>query len=272
MANNLTQYAQKKLLDHTMGRAAYTMPSVHAGLFTSSPGETGSLAGEVIGGSYARVALTAKMGATTLGTGVALNTVAVTFPSPSASWGVVTHFGVMDAASAGNVLLYMPLNFSFLVASGSAAPSFGIGAITIVGGFQGTDRDQMTQYLVKKWIDHLLGTAAFTMPTAVYLGLFSSDPTYAGILTGEVAVGGYARQNLTSVISMTDLATGIAENGDAITFPVPTASYSVTYFGVLDALTSGNMLFRQARTSTLNVRTGGARVTVQDGGLQLQAD
>ena len=267
MADNLTQYAQKKLLDHTLGLAAYTMPSAFAALFTTTPGETGSLTGEVTGGSYARVALSAQMGAATLATGIATNTGAVTFATPSADWGMVTTLGVMDASSAGNVLAYAPLLYPTLIISGATAPSFAIGSILIAASIEGG----LTKYLAKKWLDHLLGKSAFTMPTTVYLGLLSDEPTADGTLTSEIAVGNYAREAITAIMGSTDLATGIATNGDVVEFNAPTADYSVTHFGVLDALSSGNMLMRASRLTTLNVTAGPIGVRLDEGGLQLRA-
>jgi hypothetical protein len=105
----LTAFAQKKLGDLALGVAAWTMPSVYLALFASSPGENGSLASEVSGGSYARVALTAKMGAADAVTGIAISTSVVTFPAPSAAQGVIAWAGIVDASSSGNVLAYTPL-------------------------------------------------------------------------------------------------------------------------------------------------------------------
>lgn len=247
------------------------MPTVYAGLFTSSPGETGVLSGEVVGNNYARVELTSKMGAATLATGVAANTSAVTFSVPSGSWGLTTHLGVMDSLTIGNVLLHIPLANPMLVGAGSAAPSFAIGKITLTAGFDGV-LSQLTKYLAKKWIDHLLGKAAFTAPAACYVGMFSADPTSDGSLTNEIATGGAARQSIADLMEETVLATGISVNGDSILFPTPTAGYSVTHLAVLDAVSSGNMLMRKARNSTLNVAAGSAAVRIDIGGLQLRAD
>jgi hypothetical protein len=269
MSSNLTQFSQKKLLDHTLALASYSVPTTHLALFTSNPGEGGSIAGEVTGGSYARVALAGKLTATVLGTGLCVNGSAITFPSPSAAWGAVTHIGVCDASSAGNVLLYLPLQSAIIVGSGNPAPNFAINALQITSLF--SDTSQLTKYLAKKWLDHVLGIASFTAPAGVYLGMFSSDPTSDGTLTGEITSGGYARRGITSVMDAAVLATGIAANNAEIAFPNPTAAYSVTHFAVLDALTSGNMLWRKARSSTLNVRNGGAPVRIAAGQLALAA-
>ena len=265
---NLTLYAQKKMLDHTIAAASYTMPvAVYLALLTASPGETGSLSAEVSGGDYARVELTSKMVATVLGTGIAANSAAITFPVPTAGWGAITHFAVVDASSAGNVLIYGPLAEAVVKNTSDPALEFVPASFNIFA--LSSDTSQLTQYLAKKWADHLLGVASYTAPTSIHLGMFSADPTATGSLTNEIATGGYGRQNITSLMDATELATGIAINNDSILFPTPTASYSVTHFGVMDASTSGNMLLRKARTSTLSVTS--AAVQVSAGQLSLRA-
>lgn len=79
-------------------------------------------------GSYARVAVTqldANWNAPTT-TGAFTNVNAITFPSPTGNWGVVTHFGVWDSATygAGNLLFSGALTTSKTINNGDAAPSF----------------------------------------------------------------------------------------------------------------------------------------------------
>lgn len=110
MAFNMTQYLQKKLLDHTLGLTAYTMPTpVYLSLHIATPGETGSRANEVttVGSNYARANLTAVMGATTLASGIAaLGTTIEIGAATGADWGTITHIGVDDDLGAGDMLLY----------------------------------------------------------------------------------------------------------------------------------------------------------------------
>lgn len=123
MANNLTNYAESKLLDHILGKTSYTKPTTYVALFTAAPGEAGG-GTEVSGGSYARVALSS----TAASSGVADNDVAITFPVASAGWGTITHVAIMDASSGGNMLMYAALDASKVVASGDQF-SFAAGAL-----------------------------------------------------------------------------------------------------------------------------------------------
>ena len=98
MANNLSDYAELKILDHCLGTVSWTMPAaVYLGLFTSDPGEaTGGT--EVSGGSYARqaVAFNAASG------GATENTAEIAFPVATAAWGTITHVTIFDALTGGN--------------------------------------------------------------------------------------------------------------------------------------------------------------------------
>lgn len=239
---SMTQYLQKKLVDHALGLAAYTMPTaVYVGLFTGSPGETGSQTSEVVAAEYARQELTSHMDATVLATGVASNASGLTFPEPVSDWGTIAYVGILDAASGGNMLFYEALPAARAVEADAAAVQFTAGQISL------TMLGNATQYLQKKLLDHALGLAAYTMPTTVYVGLFTGDPGAAGSLASEVSGGDYARQDVTSAMNAAALATGVADNASAVTFPAPTADWGVvSYSALLDAATSGNMLFRAA--------------------------
>ena len=116
--------------------------TLYVGLFTANP--TDSTAGtEVTGGSYARVAVTSSLAnwagtqsatSTTASSGTGgttSNNAAITFPAPSANWGTVTGFGIFDATSAGNLLIYAALTTSKTVNNGDPAPSFAISALTV---------------------------------------------------------------------------------------------------------------------------------------------
>src|SRR5215475_395774 len=128
----MTSYLRKALGDESIGKAAFAMPAaVYVALFTSSPGDAGSLTGEIAGGSYVRQEATTKMGAFNLATGIATNTSAIDFPNPTADWGTVTYAGIVDAASSGNVLYYEALPNPRTVVSGGRHVQFAVGALQI---------------------------------------------------------------------------------------------------------------------------------------------
>lgn len=139
----MSNYLENKLIDAMFRGQAFTMPAtIHIALFTAGP-DDGAAGTEVSGGSYARVAVSSTLanwagtqaaGSTTASSGTGgttSNNGAITFPAPTANWGTVTHFALMDAASAGNVLFYGALNTSKTVNSGDAAPQFAAGALSV---------------------------------------------------------------------------------------------------------------------------------------------
>ena len=126
----LTNYLENKLIDHIFRTSSFTKPtSLYVGLLTGiTDAEAGTIT-EVSGGSYARVVrnpLDANWNASTT-SGTTANTASLQFPSATADWGTCTHFGIWDAATGGNLLIYAPLTVARTITNGTT-PSFGAGA------------------------------------------------------------------------------------------------------------------------------------------------
>jgi hypothetical protein len=138
----MSDYLENKSVDHLFRTSSFTKPTVLAvALYTAAPGETGG-GTEVTGGAYARVEnnpLDANWNATQGGTtgdssgtgGLTDNAGIITFPTPTANWGVVTHFAILDAATAGNFLLYGALTDPKTINDGDPAPTFPAGALDV---------------------------------------------------------------------------------------------------------------------------------------------
>lgn len=115
----------------TDGTAVFT--DQYAGL------KSGTAIVEPAGGAYARVAVASSLGnfagtqgagTTTVSTGTSgttSNNNAITFPAPTANWGMVGFVCTYDALTAGNLLLYMPLANTRTINSGDPVPSFAAG-------------------------------------------------------------------------------------------------------------------------------------------------
>jgi len=129
-----SDYLEGQVRAHLFRTASFTKPTVLAvALYTAAPGETGG-GTEVTGGSYARVQrdpLDANWTAASATDGLTDNAAALTFPAPTANWGVVTHFAILDATTAGNFLVYGALTQSKTVNNGDAAPNFPIGTLDV---------------------------------------------------------------------------------------------------------------------------------------------
>lgn len=113
-----SHWFEGQILNHIFRTTAFSQPTtLYIALFTAAPTDdfvSGTPTGtEVTGGSYARLAIstadanwryTAGSGATA---GKVDNIDVLTFnPNPSAGWGTVTHFAIVDTASGNCNLLY----------------------------------------------------------------------------------------------------------------------------------------------------------------------
>jgi hypothetical protein len=110
----MSNYLENALINATLRNTSYTSPAApYLALYTSDP--TDADAGtEVSGTSYARQAIT--FGAPS--NGVSTNSAAIEFPQAGGSWGTVTHIGIRDASTAGNLLFHTPLDASKTIATG----------------------------------------------------------------------------------------------------------------------------------------------------------
>lgn len=114
----------------------------------------------------------------------------------------------------------------------------------------------MTTYAANKILDHMHGKTSFTMPTQVYLALFTSSPTIAGGGTEVSATSsGYARIPITSNLTLS--SGGASSNSAVVVFGPSTTSWgTITHFATFDAATGGNMLVFNALTAPKTIGAG----------------
>ena len=112
---SFSNFLETEILDHVFAGAAYTAPTtLYLALFTAAPGETGGgTEVSTSGTAYARqtVAFTTTGNTTS-------NNAAVEYPTATASFGTVTHVGVFDALTAGNLMAYATLSSSKAIDTG----------------------------------------------------------------------------------------------------------------------------------------------------------
>jgi hypothetical protein len=109
-----SNYLENALINAVLRNTSYTSPTTtYLALYTSNPtdADTGT---EVSGGSYARQAITFAAPSN----GVTTNSSAIEFPTATGSWGTITHVGIRDASTAGNLLFHTPLDVSKTIGSG----------------------------------------------------------------------------------------------------------------------------------------------------------
>lgn len=144
----MNDYLRNKVVDWLLRAQAYTpAATMYVGLMTTNATHAVGSGTEVSGGAYARVAVVASMtstgwagtqsaGSTTASSGtgssaVTSNNGTITFPAPTANWGVVTGWTTWDASTSGNMLFFGPLSVSKTINNGDAAPSFAAGALAL---------------------------------------------------------------------------------------------------------------------------------------------
>lgn len=111
-----------------------------------------------------------------------------------------------------------------------------------------------SDYLENKLLDHTLGNTAYSQPAGLYIGLFTADTGLeANTPSAEVSGGAYARK----ASSFAAASSGSSATSATITFDTATANWgTITHVAVMDAATSGNVLFWGAVTTAKTIETG----------------
>lgn len=105
---SLTNAFETHALQYLLTTGSLTRPTAwYVALFTADPTDTGSTTNEIATGSgYARTSVTFTVSGDT-----ASNSAAVEFPAASGgNWGTVSHIGVMDASTGGNMIVHAALD------------------------------------------------------------------------------------------------------------------------------------------------------------------
>jgi hypothetical protein len=111
---SFTNSFETTTLTWALTTGSVTRPTTwYVGLFTSDPTETGAAGTEVTGGSYARTGVSFTVTGDT-----ATNSAAVEFAAATAGWGTITHIGIMDASSGGNMIVHAALSVSRAILDG----------------------------------------------------------------------------------------------------------------------------------------------------------
>jgi hypothetical protein len=118
-----------------------------------------------------------------------------------------------------------------------------------------------SNYLENKVLDHVLTATAYSQPSTRYLALFTNASTNAAanlennVITDEISTSGtaYVRKAVTFAAA----SSGSSATNATVTFDAATASWgTVTHVAVMDAETSGNVLFWGAVTTSKTIDSG----------------
>jgi len=141
----------------------------------------------------------------------------------------------------------------------------------------------MSNFLENKIIDQIFRGQAYSFPSTLYVGLFTTGPSDTGGGT-EVSGGDYARASVAASLanfagtqgagttSASSGDTGTTSNNASITFVTPGATWgTVSAFGVFDAATGGNLLFYGTLSISKTINQGDT-VTFPAASLSVQID
>ena len=104
---------ETRVLNYVFTASSVTRPTAwYIALYTAAPSDSGG-GTEVSGGGYTR-----KTVAFTVSGNTASNSASVEFPTATASYGTVSHVGVFDASSGGNLIAYAALTTSKAIDTG----------------------------------------------------------------------------------------------------------------------------------------------------------
>ena len=116
-----------------------------------------------------------------------------------------------------------------------------------------------SDFLENKVLDHVLGNSTYTPAGTLYIGLFDNVSTAtavnleAGTITDEISGSGYARK----AIAFDASVDGTSESTATVTFDPATGDWgTVTHLAIMDALTTGNVLFWGPLTVSKLIETG----------------
>ena len=116
---SLTTYLGNKLLDHTIGKTSYTMPTVWVAAFTSAPG-IGGTGTEASWTGYARKSTAGSDFSAASGL-ASTNAADIVFAAKTGGTdATVTHWATYDASTAGNMLEFGTLTASRLIQDGDS--------------------------------------------------------------------------------------------------------------------------------------------------------
>lgn len=93
---------------------AFAHTNAYVGLFTADPGDAGDQSNEVSAGEYNRMQPTWD----TVNADTETIASEVNFPIATSTWGTITHVGLLDASSGGNMMAYEILSSSIDIESG----------------------------------------------------------------------------------------------------------------------------------------------------------
>ena len=226
---------------------AFTAPSnCYLALYINDPGENGTSGTEINYQGYTRQPINFSEPAPTSG-GIGIqNLFDIKFPTPATAAGTVTHIGILDSQSNGNMLARGELTEP-LVVGNKQPPVFLVGDVLfyITGSLSTAYRKRLLNVLRGQTLQGI----------TPHFSLWNGSPESTG---AELSGDNYARVPIT--FSAPEEQAGgqlLAQNSLAATFNRPSTNWGVwSWSAIYSAETSGEPVFLQQLTESIDIKRG----------------
>lgn len=239
-------YLENGVLNALRG-VTFTAPArCYLALYLNDPGESGTSGTEVSYTGYKRMEIEFSAPADTSG-GVGVQNVAdITFPTPPAAAGTITHIGVLDSLVGGNMLARNELVEPLVI--GAEEPPVILAGDTLF---------YLTGDLSRAWKMKVLNLFRGQSLQGVtpYYSLWNGSPEAAGI---ELSGDNYQRVPLTFAAPVEQLSGQVtARNAGDTAFPRPTTPWGTwTHTAICTAAGAGEPIWIKARTEPKEIKRG----------------
>lgn len=239
-------YLENGILNALRGVTFAAPAKCYLALYINDPGESGKAGTELSYVGYKRMEIEFSVPAASNG-GIGIqNLTDITFPTPTAAAGTVTHVGVLDSLSGGNMLARGEL-IEPLVIGKDQPPVFLAGDVLfyVTGGWSNAWKAKILNLFRAQSI-------AGIMP---YVSLWNGSPEASG---SELSGENYQRVPIT-LGAPTEQASGqvIAKNSAAVSFPRPTTAWGTwSWSAIYSAETSGEPVILYALTEPVELKRG----------------
>lgn len=233
-----TNYLEQKFLNTMRGlNNTYTAPAkVYAGLYKSNPTETGKAGTEVSYQGYARQQITFNAPVIESNRVVIKNNAEKAFPKTTIDVGRITHLGISDALTGGNMLFYGAFSEELDLKAEEAPVLLPNEIIFSVTG------DLSNAY--KKNLLNVLRNVSINSFTP-YMALFKGSPENGG---KELSKGGYSRVAIPFSNVYEESGISKLKNSSTIKFNRTTDNIGETDYRVIyDNITAGNPVWYKAQ-------------------------
>lgn len=258
----VSAYFANRILDRILGLGtAIPVATQYVGLSTTTPNFDGSNFTEPVGGGYARQSVTASSFWSSI-SGVVTSLSAVDFLASGASWGTVTHVGVFDALSGGNLLWFLALEASENIQDGDDS-HFLTGNLQLE--FQSVP---FSDSVVSDVMDDVANDGSpYTPSVGLQVALSTTTPNANGTNITEPVGNGYNRASVTN--NATNFPAAVAGvKTHAIDFPFPEATGSwgtVSHWVIFE----GGVMVCYGALTTPTAIVSGDRATFRPGEIEI---